>query len=56
MESYPHLKSISEQLHLSGGTVDLLIGTDFADAFNDMHVIAGKSGEPLQREIASGGT
>ena len=35
LESYPHLKSISEQLHISGGTVDLLIGTDLADAFND---------------------
>ena len=45
LERYPHLKSISEQLHLSGGTVDLLIGRDFSDALNDMHVIAGKSGE-----------
>ena len=53
LESYPHLKSISEQLHLSGGTVDFLIGRDFADAFNDMHVIAENQ---LQREIASGGT
>ena len=35
LESYPHLKSISEQLHISGGTTDLLIETDFADAFND---------------------
>ena len=35
LESYPHLKSISEQLHISGGTIDLLIETDFADAFND---------------------
>ena len=49
LESYPHLKSISEQLHLSGGTVDLLIGRDFSDAFHDMHVIAGKSGEPTAK-------
>ena len=54
LESYPHLKSISEQLHLSGGTVDLLIGTDFADAFNDMHVIAGKSGEPIAKRNCFG--
>ena len=47
LESYPHLKSITNNLHLSGRTVDLLIGTDFADAFNDMHVISGKSGEPI---------
>ena len=42
LESYPHLKPISNTLHLSGGTIDLLIGTDFADAFNDVHVISGK--------------
>ena len=47
LESYPHFKSISEQLHISFGTIDLLIETDFADAFNDMHVIAGKSEEPM---------
>ena len=56
LESYPHLKSISEQLHLSSGTVDLLIGRDFADAFNDMNVIAGNPKNQLQREIASVGT
>jgi len=49
LESYPHLKPISNNLHLSGGTVDLLIGIDFADAFNDMHVISGKSREPIAK-------
>ena len=32
LESYPQLKTISDDLHLSGGTVYLLIGTDFAEA------------------------
>ena len=54
LESYPHLKAISDDLHLSGGTVDLLIGTDFAEAYNDMHVIAGKSGEPIAKENCFG--
>ena len=48
------MKSISEQLYLSSGTVDLLIGRDFADAFNDMHVIAGKSGEPIAKRNCFG--
>ena len=32
----------------------MLIGTDFADAFNDMHVIAGKSGEPIAKRNCFG--
>ena len=54
LESYPHLKPITNNLHLSGGTVDLLIGTDLADAFNDMHVISGKSGEPIAKRNCFG--
>ena len=54
VESYPHLKPIINTLHLSGGTVDLLIGTDFADAFNDMHVISGKSGETIAKRNCFG--
>ena len=46
VDSYPHLKEISSQLYLSG-TVDLLIGTDFPDAFIDMHIIPGNAGEPI---------
>ena len=49
LESYPHLKPVINNLHLSGGAVDLLIGTDFADVFNDMHVISGKSGELIAK-------
>ena len=56
LPSYHHLKSISEQLHLSGGTVYLVIRRDFDDASNDVHVIAGSPEHQLQREIASGGT
>ena len=37
VEAYPHLKTIADKLYLSGGTVDLLIGTDFVDAFVDIH-------------------
>ena len=32
----------------------MLIGTDFADAFNDMHVITGKSGEPIAKRNCFG--
>ena len=54
LESYPHLKSISEQLHLSSGTVDLLIGRDFAETFYDMHLILGKSGEAIAKKNCFG--
>ena len=32
----------------------LLIGTDFLDAFNGMHVISGKSGEPIAKRNCFG--
>ena len=32
----------------------MLIGTDFADAFNDMHVPAGKSGEQIAKRNCFG--
>ena len=47
VNSYSYLEAISNKLYLSGGTVDLLIGTDFADAFVDIHVIPGSPGEPI---------
>ena len=50
VDSYSRLKVISNKLYLSGGTVDLLIGTDFPDAFIDMHVIPGNAGEPIWKE------
>ena len=37
IDRYPHLKTLSEKIFLSGGPVDLLIGTDFVDAFIDIH-------------------
>ena len=49
VESYSHFKLIKNNLHLSGGTVDLMIGTDFAQAFSGMLVIPGKSREPISK-------
>ena len=54
VNSYQHLKAILNKLHLSGGTIDLLIGTDFADAFVDIHVISGGSGEPIAKRNCFG--
>lgn len=54
IESYPHLKPISDKLHLSGGAVDLLLGTDFTDAFVDVHTILGESGEPIAKRNCFG--
>jgi len=54
VNSYPHLEGISNKLYLSGGTVDLLIGTDFADAFVDIHVIPGSPGEPIAKRNCFG--
>lgn len=45
LESYFYLKLILNNLYLLGGIVDLLIGIDFVDVFNDVYVILGKSGE-----------
>ena len=54
VEKYEHLKSVSDKLHLSGGTVDLLIGTDFVDAFIDIHTLSGKAGEPIAKKNCFG--
>ena len=54
LASYPHLKSVSEQLHLSGGRVYLVIRRNFDDASNDVHVIAGKSGAPIAKRNCFG--
>ena len=54
VEEYEHLKSVSDKLHLSGGTVDLLIGTDFVDAFIDIHTLSGKAGEPIAKRNCFG--
>ena len=47
LEKYAHIKPVLEKLHLSGGSIDLLFGTDFADAFVDIHAIPGQPGEPV---------
>ncbi|KAK3696586.1 hypothetical protein QZH41_005861 [Actinostola sp. cb2023] len=54
VDSYPHFKPISDKVHLSGGTIDLLIGTDFADAFVDIHTISGGPGEPIAKRNCFG--
>lgn len=54
VEEYPHLKPISDKIYLSGGTVDLLIGTDSADAFIDIHTLSGRPGEPIAKRNCFG--
>lgn len=54
VNGYLHLEGISNELYLSGGTVDLLIRTDFADAFVDIHVIPGSPGEPIAKRNCFG--
>ena len=49
VNGYPHLKAISNKLYLSSGTVDLLIGTDFAHGFVDIHVIPRGPGDPIAK-------
>ena len=54
VNSYPHLEAISNKLYLSGGSIGLLIGTDFPDAFVDIHVIPGSPGEPIAKRNCFG--
>ena len=42
------------KLHLSGGCVDLLIGTDFADGVVEIHVIPGEPGDPIAKRNCFG--
>ena len=46
---YAHLKNVSNKLHLSGGAIDLLIGTDLVEAFVDIHTVSGEPGEPIAK-------
>ena len=55
LESYPHLKSISEQLHISGGTVDFLIEQTLPTPLMIRTLSQGNPENQLQREIALGG-
>ena len=57
IEQFPHLKPVANKLHLSGGTIDLLIGTDFVDgvdAFVDIHTLSGEPGEPIAKRNCFG--
>ena len=49
VESYPHLKAIVDKLHLAGGAVDLLLGTDLPEAFVDVHTLSADRGEPIAK-------
>lgn len=49
VKRYPHLRPIADKLHLSGGAVDLLFGTDFVDAFRDILTVSGNLDNLLQR-------
>jgi len=51
---YSHLKNVSDKIHLSGGTIDLLIGTDFVEAFIDIHTVSGEPGEPIGKRNCFG--
>ena len=50
MRHFTHLKNVSDKLHLSGGAIDLLIGTDFVDALVDIHTVSGEPGEPIAKK------
>ncbi|PFX12844.1 hypothetical protein AWC38_SpisGene23132 [Stylophora pistillata] len=49
IKHFSHLKPAANKLHLSGGTIDLLIGTDFVDAFVDIHTLSGEPREPISK-------
>ena len=51
---FTHLRNVFDKLHLSGGAIDLLIGTDFADAFVDIHTVSGEPGEPIAKRNCFG--
>ena len=54
VNSYPHLEAISNKFYLSSGSIGLLIGTNFPDAFVDIHVIPGSPGEPIAKRNCFG--
>ena len=54
VEAYPHLKTIADKLHLSGGMVNLLIGTDFVDVLVVIHTNSGNQGEPVTKRSCLG--
>ena len=52
--NYSHLKNVSDKIHLSGGAIDLLIGTDSVEAFIDIHTVSGRPGEPVAKRNCFG--
>ena len=54
VRQYSHLKNVSDKIHLSGGAIDLLIGTDFVEAFIDIHTVSGEPGEPIGKRNCFG--
>ena len=54
IEHFSHLKPVANKLHLSGGSIDLLIGTDFVDAFVDIHTLSREPGEPIAKRNCFG--
>ena len=41
------MKNVSDKLHLSGGAIDLLVGTDFVGEFVDIRTVSGEPGESI---------
>ena len=56
VEQFPHLVQIVEDLHLSGGPVDILLGTDLPEAHRDFKVLSGNPGEPIAKKNIFGWT
>lgn len=55
VEEYPHLKEVSDKLHLSGGKIDILFGTNFPEAFTDIHILTGSTGsDPIAKKKCFG--
>ena len=54
VKNYPHLESIVDKLHLNGGSIDLLIGTDFPAAFIDIHIKQSELGGPIAKRNCFG--
>ena len=47
---FPHLACVVEELHLGGGPVDILLGTDLPEAHRDFKVLTGNPGEPIAKK------
>ena len=56
VERYPQLRPIADKLHLSGGAVDLLVDTDFVEAFGNILTASEILDNLLQRGTILAGT